>query len=73
MDGLVINGTVFDVRPLGLLHGQPVVVGLEPPLEQPLGLLLLLRNQPDDPLVQPRGDSFLLDSGIEAVFVLALG
>src|SRR3546814_1134618 len=53
------------VRSLG--HGEPVPVGLQAPLEQPLGLGLLGRNEADDILVQTLGRVLGLDVGDEAV------
>src|ERR1022692_1205422 len=41
-DGLVIDGRIVDVGPGGLLHGEPVPVGLQAPLQHELGLVLLL-------------------------------
>src|SRR4029079_8393968 len=48
-------------------------VCLEPPLEQPFRLLLLLRDEPDDILAETFRDRFGLDVGVEAVLVLARG
>ena len=49
---------------------EPVAVRLEAPLEQPVRLVLLGRDQPDDVLVQPPGGDVGLDVGDEAVLVL---
>jgi len=50
-----------------------VAVGLQPPLEQPLGLALLLGDQADDVLAQAGRDRLGLDVGDEAGLVLPIG
>ena len=72
-DVLVVDRVVLDVLPGRLLHRQPQAIRLQAPLEQPLRLVLLLRDQPDDVLVEPLGDRLGFDVGEEAVFVLACG
>jgi hypothetical protein len=52
------------------LHGQPLAVGLQAEVEEPLRLALLLRYQPYDVLVQALGNELLLHLGLEAVLVL---
>ena len=37
-NGLVVDFGVVNIRPPGLGHFKPVVVSLEPPFQQPLGL-----------------------------------
>src|SRR6185437_10900054 len=65
-----------NVRPVGLglrlLQRCPVTIGLQPPLQHELGLVLLGRDHADDVLVQPLGDFFLFDIGDEAPLVLAV-
>ena len=70
-DVLVIDRLVLDVLPGRLLHRQPEAERLEPPLEHPFRLFLLLRNQADDVLVQPFRNGVGLDVGDEAVLVFA--
>src|SRR6185369_4805758 len=54
----------------GLGHGHPAAVGAEPPLQHPLRLALLLRDEADDILVQALGGLDDLDGRLEAVLVL---
>src|ERR1041384_6024101 len=68
-NGLIIDRAVPDVGPVRLRHLLPVAVGLEPPLDHPGRLALLLRDQPDDVLAQTGRDGFRLDVGDEAVLV----
>src|SRR6185503_9859552 len=69
-DGLVVHRRVGDVRPIVRLgHLQPAAIPLEAPLEQPLGLLLLGRDQTDDVLAQALRRHIRLDVGDEAVLV----
>ena len=56
-DRLVVDRRVVDVLPGRLLHREPVAVGLQAPLEQPLRLVLLGGDQPDDVFVQARAGS----------------
>ena len=46
---------------LDLLHLQPGAIGLQPPVEHPLGLVLLGRDEADRVLVQALGRELLLD------------
>src|SRR2546428_2070227 len=71
-DVLIVDGRIPDVRPLRLLHREPVAVGAESPVEHPLGLVFLAGDEPDDVLVQALRDRLHLDVGDEAVFVLLL-
>ena len=43
--GLIVDGRQVDVRPVGLLQGEPVAVGLEAEVEEPFGLALLGRDE----------------------------
>jgi hypothetical protein len=63
---LVVDGRVAHAGPFRFGHGQPVPVGLEPPVEHEGGLALLRRDQADDILVQAHGQGVLLDVGDEA-------
>src|SRR5881628_2450616 len=71
-DVLVVDRWIRDVRPLRLLHREPVAVRLQAPLEEPLGLVLLLRDEPDDVLVEALRRLVLIKVGDEAVLVLLL-
>src|SRR3989454_2645513 len=71
-DVLVVDRWIGDVRPLRLLHREPVAVRPETPLEEPLGLVLLARNEPDDVLVEALRRLVLIEIGDEAVLVLLL-
>ena len=70
---LVVHLPVLDHRPVRLLHRQPVAVGLQAPLREPLRLFLLGGERPDDVLVQSGGQGLRGDVGDEAVLVVALG
>ena len=70
---LVVDRAVVDVRPLRLLHREPVTVGTEPPLEEPLRFVLLLGDVSHDVLAEALRGELLLDVRDEAVLVLALG
>src|SRR5262249_38618177 len=61
---------VFDARPLGLAHGQPAAIGIEPPREHPLGLVLLRRNETDDVFGQALGSLLGFDQRLESILVL---
>src|SRR5881397_9829 len=71
-DVLVVDRWIGDVRPLRLLHREPVAVRPQAPLEEPLGLILLARNQPDDVLVEALRRLVLIKVGDEAVLILLL-
>ncbi len=68
-DVLEVDPRILDVRPGRLGHGEPVPVGLQPKLEQPLRLVLLARDEPDHVLAQPFRHHVRLDVGHEAVLV----
>ena len=72
-DGLVVDRRVVHQRPGGLGHRLPVAKGLQPPLQQPLGLALLARDEGDDLLVEAGGERVLLDVRDEAPLVVAPG
>ena len=58
------------VGPCRHLHGQPLAVGLQAEVEEPLRLALFLRYQPYNVLVQALGDELLLHLRLKAVLVL---
>ncbi len=72
-DVLVVDGLVPEVVPGRLLHGLPQPEGLEPPLQKPLGLLLLRGDQADDLLGEPLRNGLGFDIREKAVLVLAVG
>src|SRR6185437_916666 len=65
-DRLVVDRVDLELGPVGLRHGQPVAIGLQPPLGHPLGLVLDRGNGADRALVQPRRQAGHLDPGDEA-------
>src|SRR5690606_13137981 len=72
-DRLVVDRLVLDIGPVMRLdHLGPALVRLQPPLEQPLRLLLLGRNESNGLLRQAGRDGVLLDVGDETVLVLAV-
>src|SRR5262249_32943815 len=52
-------------------HRQPMAVGLQPPVQEEFRLVLLPRDQPDDALVEARGNGFGFDVADEPVLVVA--
>src|SRR6266705_1124277 len=68
-DRLIVDRPVPHVRPVGLGHVQPVAVGVEPPLEHPLRLALLRRDETDDVLAQAGRHDVGFDVGDEPVRV----
>ena len=71
-DVLKVDARVFDVGPLRLLHRQPVAIGLEPPSQEPLGLLLLGRDEANDVFAQARRCAVGLDVGDKTVLAVVL-
>src|SRR6185437_8588014 len=55
-----------------LAHGGPTPIRPEPPLEQPLGLLLLLGNRADGVLAESRRNGVRVDVGDETELVFAI-
>ena len=70
-DVLKINRWIFHVRPGRAFQFFPVPKCLQPPLEQPLRLVLLGGDEPDGILAQARLERLALDVGDEAVLVVA--
>src|SRR3546814_7894283 len=70
---LVVDRGELHLRPARLLHPEPDPVGLEAPLQHPLRLALLRRDEADDVLVQPLRRRLLLDRRDEAVLVFFAG
>ncbi len=66
---LKINLRILDVRPLRFLHLEPLLVGFEPKLEQPGGLILFRGNEPDNIFVKPFWRNIRLDFGNKTVFI----
>ena len=71
VDVLEVDRRIVDHGPGRLGHGQPVAVGLEPPVEHPVRLVLAGRDEADDVLVQPLRGRLHLDLGFPAMLVLA--
>ena len=71
--GLIVDGGVPDPRPPGLRHGEPAAIGLQPPIEQPIGLVLFRRDEADDVLVEAARRKVHVDVGDEAVLVVPAG
>ncbi len=69
---LVVDRRVLHVGPVRLGHLQPARIRLQPPLEQPGGLLLLEADEADDLFIQPLRGGICLDIGDEAPLVLAI-
>ena len=71
-DGLEIDVGHLQVPPLRRGHGEPVAVGLQAELKQPLRLMLEPRDKPHHILVKPHGDDLGVDVGHETVFVFTV-
>ena len=69
---LVVDWLVADVGPVGLLHRQPAAVCLEPPIQQPGGLILLRRDEANDVFTQAGRNRIRLDIRHEAVLIFAI-
>src|SRR3712207_4827317 len=61
-----------EMRPCGNLQRQPMPVRFQTKLEQPLGFVLLRRNEPDHVFIQPSLDDFGVHIGCKAVLVLLI-
>jgi len=73
-DVLDVDGLIADVGPGGIaFHGEEVAIGLEAPVEHPLGLALFLGDAADDVFVQAGLEGIGIDVGGEAPLVVALG
>ena len=74
VDVLVVDGVVVNVGPgrLLVLEPLPVPEGLEPPLQQPLGLFLLGRDEAYDVLAEPLGGQVGVDVDGEAPLVIGV-
>ena len=66
---MVVDRRVVHVGPVGLLHFQPLAIGLQPPLEQQLGLVLACRDRAHDVFVETGRQAFRCYVCDEAVFV----
>ena len=66
---LVVDRRDVELRPVRLFHLLPAPEGLQPPVQQPVRLLLLGRDEADGVFVEARGRLIGLDIGDEAVFV----
>ena len=72
-DRLVVDRGDLQLRPVGFVHLRPGLVRRQPPVEQPLGLVLLGRDQPHDVLAQPGRRDVGVEVGAEAVLVTGVG
>ena len=70
--GLIIDWRVYDVRPVRLGHCLPATERFQAPVEQPLRLTLLCRDEAHGFFGQPRRKRFRLDVGDEPVLILAI-
>ena len=69
---LVVDRLVRDVLPVRLFHLEPRAERLEAPLEQPLGLALLRRDQAHHVFIEADRDDVLLGVGDEPVLVFGI-
>src|SRR5262249_37412188 len=70
---LIIDRRIMNVGPGRLFEGEPVTIGLEPPLEEEVRLVLLGRDHPYYVFVEPRRRRIALDWGDKAVLVFSIG
>jgi hypothetical protein len=66
---LIVGGHIGDLGPGRLVHGLPAFQRLEPPVQQPVRLALLGRDEADRVGAQADGCELLFDIGDEAVLV----
>ncbi len=71
-DVLIVDLGVADLGPGRLLHFEPAPIGFESPLEKPIGLLLLVRDEGDDLFTQTGRCVLLFDVGDETGVVALL-
>src|SRR5204863_1562454 len=71
-DLLIIDGWIMYLRPGRFLHGEPVTIGFQPPFEEEVRFIFLLRNEADDVLAQPGRSGVGLQVSVEAVLVFLL-
>ena len=71
-DLLEVDRWILNVRPGRLGHRLPVAVSLEAPVQQPLGFLLLTRDDPDHVFAKAGRKSVRLDIGDEPILVFLL-
>ncbi len=69
-DRLIVDRRIVDVLPGRLGHGEPVAIGLEAPLEEPLGLPLESGDLPHRLFRKAGRQGLLLDVGDETELVL---
>src|SRR5262249_5760348 len=70
IDVLIIDGPELYARPSGLLHGEPAAIGIKPPAQHPLRLILLLGNETDNILGQALGSLFGFNVCDETILIL---
>src|SRR6476660_8480037 len=67
---LIIDLGIVDTCPGRLPHGLPTLIGLQPPVQHPLRLAFLGRNETDSVFGKPLGSLLGFDIGDEPVFIL---
>ncbi len=67
---LVIDLGNVELGPVDLFHVEPGAIRLQPPVEHPLRLVLLARNEPHGVFVQTLGREILFDVARPAMFVI---
>ncbi len=67
---LIIDLRIVDARPGRLAHGQPALIGFQPPGQHPFRLVLLGRDEANGVFRKPLGGLLGFDIGDEPVFVL---
>jgi hypothetical protein len=70
--GLVIDLGVVRVRPMGLFHREPMLIGFETPIAEKFGFALLFGNAADGVLVEAGGEGFGFDIAGKTVFVFGI-
>ena len=69
-DILIVHLVVLQVRPIGFLHRLPFTESLQTKLQQPVGLVLFLRDKTHHVLVKAFSDGVCVDIGHKAPFIL---
>jgi len=70
---LVVDGRVMHHRPLWLFHLKPVLIGLEPPLKEPIGFLLLMADEANGPFIEARRGRVGFDVRDKAPLIVLVG
>src|SRR5690606_1390329 len=67
---LEVDLRIGHARPGRLAHRQPAAIGIKPPVEHPLWLVLLRRDETDNVLGEALRGLFGFDLGLESILVL---